>query len=139
MAVDSGQLPTVSVVIPVFNGGDDLEKCLAAIAVSDFPVHECIVVDDGSTDGRTGEIVRSHGMRLLSMEQQSGPALARNRGADEATGDILFFTDADVVLHPDAIGKAASAFAESPGISAIFGSYDEQPGHPSLLSSNRNK
>lgn len=138
VVAESGPLPSVSVVIPVFNAGDDLEKCLSAIVSSDFPVHECIVVDDGSTDGRTGEIALSHGVRLLSMERQSGPALARNRGADEATGDILFFTDADVVLHPDAIGKAARAFAARPDVSAIFGSYDEHPGHPSLLSRYRN-
>lgn len=135
---EPGQLPTVSVVIPVFNAGDDLEKCLAAIAASDYPVHECIVVDDGSTDGRTGEIEHSHAVRLLSMERQGGPALARNHGAEEATGDVLFFTDADVVLHPDAIGTAARAFAANPDISAVFGSYDDKPGHPSLLSRYRN-
>lgn len=135
---EEGRLSTVSVIIPVFNAGDDLEQCLAAIAASDYPLHECIVVDDGSTDGTTGEIARSHGVRLLTMERQGGPALARNRGAEDATGEILFFTDADVVLHPDAIGKAARAFAEYPDVSAIFGSYDETPGHPSLLSRYRN-
>lgn len=138
VAVEAGPLPTISVVIPVFNAGDDLEKCLGAIAASDYPVHECIVVDDGSTDGKTAEIAKRHGVLLLRMERQGGPALARNRGAREATGGILFFTDADVVLHPDAIGKAAGALSANPDVSAIFGSYDEKPGHPSLLSRYRN-
>lgn len=135
---ESSQLPSISVVIPVFNAGGDLEKCLAAITASDFPVHECIVVDDGSTDGCTRTIEHRDNVKLLRMERQGGPGLARNHGAENATGDILFFTDADVLLHPDALGKAARTFAENPEVSAVFGSYDQAPGHPSLLSRYRN-
>ena len=129
---------TVSVVIPVFNGGDDLDKCLAALMRSDFPLLECIVVDDASTDGRTRQISESHGARVLEMEQQGGPAIARNRGAAEAQGDILFFTDADVVLHADAISHAVAELQARPDVAAVIGSYDEHPVHPSFLSRYRN-
>lgn len=128
----------VSVVIPVFNGGDDLELCLQAVMASECADFECIVVDDGSTDGRTADIARSHGARLLEMEKQGGPALARNRGAQEASGDILFFTDADVVLHADALSHAVRVLDANPGVAAVFGSYDDRPGHPALLSRYRN-
>ena len=128
----------ISVVMPVFNGGPDLEKCLAAIAASSHPAFECILVDDGSTDGMTAAAAERHGARVISLQQRSGPAIARNYGAREARGDILFFIDADVLLHPDAIAVAASTLENDPGLSAVFGSYDDQPGHPSFLSQYRN-
>ncbi len=128
----------ISVVMPVFNGGPDLEKCLAAIAASSRPVFECILVDDGSTDGMTAAAAERHGARVISLQQRSGPAIARNYGAREARGDILFFIDADVLLHPDAVAVAAGALENDSGLSAVFGSYDDQPGHPSFLSQYRN-
>lgn len=128
----------VSVIIPVFNAGDDLDRCLEAVLASKFRDFECIVVDDGSTDGKTPGIARTHGVRLLSMPRQGGPALARNRGAQEAAGEILFFTDADVVLHADALGLAVQVLDAEPDVSAVFGSYDDKPGHPALLSHYRN-
>ena len=128
----------VSVVIPAWNAGDDLDRCLEAILASDYPLHECIVVDDASTEASTAEIARKHGALLLRMEKQSGPGLARNHGAREASGEVLMFTDADVVLNPDAIGKAARALAAYPEVAAVFGSYDDQPAHPSFLSRYRN-
>lgn len=129
---------TISVVIPVFNGGPGLERCLAAIAASSYPVFECILVDDGSTDGMVTAAAERHGVRVLKLQQQSGPGVARNHGAREAHGDILVFIDADVLVHPDAIAVAARALEKDPGLSAVFGSYDDQPGHPSFLSQYRN-
>ena len=131
-------LPGVSVVIPAWNAGDDLDRCLEAVLKSDYPLVECIVVDDASTEPSTAEIARRHGVTLVRMEQQGGPGRARNRGAELARGDVLMFTDADVVLHPDAIGKAARALQADPEVGAVFGSYDDRPTHPSFLSRYRN-
>jgi GT2 family glycosyltransferase len=130
--------PRVSVVVPVFNGGSGLEKCLAAIFASSYPVFECILVDDGSTDGMAKSATEQFGVHLIQLEEQSGPARARNQGAAQARGDILFFTDADVMIHPDALQQAVAALQSEPDISAVFGSYDDQPDHPSFLSQYRN-
>ena len=135
---DGAAAPTVSVVIPAYNAGDGLDLCLEAILASDYPPAECIVVDDASTEAGTDDIARRHGVTLLRMERQVGPALARNYGASQASGDVLMFTDADVVLHPDAIGIAARALQEDPETAAVFGSYDDRPAHPSFLSRYRN-
>ena len=137
MKPEQGQ-PYVSVVIAVFNGGPDLEKCLAAIRASTYPVFECILVDDASTDGMVIPATERHGVRVIRLEQQCGPARARNQGAQEARGEILFFTDADVLLHPDALELAVQAFQAEPAISAVFGSYDDQPEHVSFISQYRN-
>jgi hypothetical protein len=128
----------ISVVIPVFNGGPDLEKCLAAISEYTVPVFECIIVDDASTDDMVNPAARRYGARVIRLDQQCGPAKARNRGVNEASGDIIFFTDADVLLHPDAIAQAVSAFQSDPGLDAVIGSYDDQPGHTSFISQYRN-
>jgi GT2 family glycosyltransferase len=130
--------PTVTVIVPVHNGGDDLARCLEAISRSAWRPLECIVVDDASTDGRTAETAQRFGARVLRQPRQQGPAAARNAGAAAAAGDILFFTDADVVLHEDAIGRAADELARSPGVAAVFGSYDAEPGDASLISRYRN-
>ncbi len=128
----------VSVVVPVFNGGEDLDRCLGAIFRSDWPAFECIVVDDASSDKLTAEIASRHGAHLESLDQRSGPGVARNTGVKKARGEIIFFTDADVLLHQDAIGKAVSALESDPDLAAVFGSYDDTPAHRSFLSRYRN-
>ena len=64
---------TVSVVIPVRNAGEDLDRCLEAVFRSDYPLEEVIVVDDASTDPSTAEIARRHGTTLLRMPRRCGP------------------------------------------------------------------
>lgn len=135
---DAAAATTVSVVIPAWNAGEDLDRCLAAVFRSDYPLGEVIVVDDASTEPSTAEIARRHGAKLLRMPRQSGPGQARNLGAREASGEVLLFTDADVVLQPDAVSRAVAALDADPGVAAVFGSYDDRPAHPSLLSRYRN-
>ena len=128
----------ISVVIPVFNGGSELQECLDAIAASSHPVHECILVDDASTDGETRRIAELHDATVIYLKEQQGPASARNKGVEKASGDLVFFVDADVVVHPDALAKAVKVFGTEPETVAVFGSYDDEPGHRSFLSQYRN-
>ncbi len=125
-------------MIPVFNGGSELQECLDAIGASSYGVHECILVDDASTDGGTQRIAETHDARVIHLEDRQGPATARNRGVEEASGDLIFFVDADVVVHPDALGIAVKVFETEPETAAVFGSYDDEPGHRSFLSQYRN-
>ena len=67
-----------------------------------------------------------------------GPAAARNAGAHRATGDILVFVDADVLPHADAFERIRNAFQSSPELTAVFGSYDDEPEAPGIVSSFRN-
>jgi len=128
----------VSVVIAVFNGGPVLDQCLAAIARSAYPVLEIILVDDASTDGSAEAAARKHGANLIQLKQKQGPAAARNAGAGAAQGEIIFFTDADVLLDPDAIGMAVGTLTRDEQLSAVFGSYDDAPEYPDFLSQYRN-
>ena len=132
--------PAISVIIPVYNGAAVLRLCLEAVAATDYPSYECIVVDDGSTDG-SREIAAGFPMpvRLVDIaDGPRGPAYARNRGAELARGEILFFVDADVVLAPGTLPRVAHAFGERAEVAAVFGSYDATPAATGLVSQYRN-
>ncbi len=129
--------PVFSVIIPVLNGGKLFEQCLQAIAASSYRDFECLVVDDGSNDG-SGAVAAKYGATVLSSGGRAfGPARARNVAAQVAQGEWLFFVDADVLVHPDTLAKAAGLIADS-SCEAFFGSYDNQPGNQSFLSQYRN-
>ncbi len=130
--------PTLSVIIPVRNGGPVFKRCLAAVASSTLQPLEFFVVDDGSTDG-TAQLAQQAGATVLSTNSPgSGPAIARNLAAARATGDILFFFDSDVEIRPDTLARIQAAFADDPALAALFGSYDDTPGDPGFLSQYRN-
>jgi glycosyltransferase involved in cell wall biosynthesis len=133
----SDNYPFITVIIPVYNGRDFLNQCLDAIYASDYRSFEVVVVDDCSNDD-SAEISRSKGARVLSTAKRSGPAAARNLGAETAQGEILMFVDADVVVKPKTIGKVAERFEQRPEISAVFGSYDDEPAEKNFLSQYKN-
>jgi GT2 family glycosyltransferase len=130
-------IPALSVVVPVRNDPRHLRACLESLRASAYRDHEVIVVDDASTDA-TPDVARELGGHVLRMEERSGPAAARNRGAEVARGAYLFFVDADVCVHAETLSLVAAAFASDPSIDALFGSYDRQPGSPTFLSQYKN-
>jgi hypothetical protein len=108
---------TLSVIVPATNRPPTLERCTTAIRRSSGPVDELVVVDGPGP---------------------SQPGSARNLGAARASGDVLVFVDSDVELHEDALPAIRSAFEADPELAALFGSYDDTPGAPGLVSVFRN-
>jgi hypothetical protein len=129
--------PDISIVIPVYNGAAYLGACLKAIRDLRPAPLECIVVDDGSTDG-SAHIAAAAGVTVVSTPERRGPAYARNLGARTARGGILLFVDADVAVQPDALARLAARFSEDPARDAVIGSYDSDPASPDLISQYRN-
>ncbi len=129
--------PTVSVVIPVYNGGSNFRKCLESIMDTSPSPLETIVVADGDTDG-SGDLAESFVDKVVRTHAPGGPARARNLGAHEARGEILFFVDADVTISRDAIGQVQSAFKKDLDLAAVFGSYDDEPFEKNFLSQYKN-
>ena len=127
----------ISVVVPVRNDPGHLRSCLEALAASRGADDEVIVVDDASTD-ESPAVAAALGARVLRLERRAGPAAARNRGAEAARGQHLFFVDADVVVHPETVDQVAAAFAADPTVDALFGSYDRRPGAGNFLSQYKN-
>jgi GT2 family glycosyltransferase len=127
----------ISVVVPVYNDPTNLDLCLTALRSSNHPEFEILVVDDASTD-KTIEVAERHGASLVRQPERQGPGAARNRGAEEAGYPLLLFIDADVCVQEDTLTKVAETFRDDPEIDALFGSYDQSPGAPNLLSQYRN-
>ncbi len=130
-------LLSISVVIPVYNGGDAFRRCLEALAQTAYPHWDCLVIDDGSTDD-SAQLAQSCGAAVIpSRAPQGGPAQARNQGVQAAGGDVVFFIDADVLVQPDTIGLVAQIMQDD-SLAACFGSYDDAPTEPNFLSQYRN-
>ena len=127
----------ISVIIPVREGGPGFRRCLQGITEAAPASTEIIVVADGDTDG-SWHVAQSFGVKVLRNDRPQGPARARNFGAQAAQGDILFFLDADVVIHPDAITLVEMTFRNDPRLAALFGSYDDEPGENNFLSQYKN-
>jgi len=130
------RVAAVSAIIPVRNAESHLAMCLQALRESNLLPAEVIVVDDASDD-RSAEVAASFGARVLRLPERSGPAVARNAGAQAAGQPVLMFLDSDVAVHPDTIELAELALL-SHGVGAVFGAYDDAPSAPGLVSQYRN-
>jgi cellulose synthase/poly-beta-1,6-N-acetylglucosamine synthase-like glycosyltransferase len=128
---------TISVIIPVYKGGQKFVLCLEALSKALLPPHEIIVVADGGI-AHIPSIAKEMNITILEIARRRGPARARNLGAQAAKEDILFFIDADVLIKPDSIHKVLEIFKQNPDLTAVFGSYDDAPSEQNFLSQYRN-
>jgi glycosyltransferase involved in cell wall biosynthesis len=117
----------VSVIIPVRNGSSTLACCLEAVLASECLEFEVIVVDDCSEDASAGVAQRFPGVKLIRLKDHMGAAAARNEGARAASGDVLFFTDADCVLRKDTLSYAEEAIRREGIDTAVGGTYARVP------------
>lgn len=111
----------VSVVIPVFNGMPHIPEAIDSVLRQDHDDLEVLVIDDGSDDG-TRSAVSAYGepVRLLATETpRSGPAVARNVGLREASGDLIAFLDADDVWLSDKLGTQVKYMMDHPEIGLV--------------------
>lgn len=112
----------VSIIIPTFNGGARIYNCLDALLKQlDGLNAEILVVNDGSTDD-TIEVVKPYPKVRLITQANEGPAAARNRGAAEARGAIILFTDDDCVPMHDWLNAMLAPF-EDPEVVGAKGIY----------------
>jgi glycosyltransferase involved in cell wall biosynthesis len=128
-----GRSPRFSVIVPSLGAGPGLGLVLDALSRQTISPEqfEVIVVLDGSAladEARTGLAAR--GVRLERLERRAGPGSARNRGAQQARGEILAFTEDDCRPDPDWLAHAARRFDEEPGLDALDGLTEKPGGRP---------
>lgn len=126
----------LSVVIPVHNGGEAFKQCLHSLEKFAPDGVEIVVVADG--DKISADIARYVADRVIVTEKPAGPARARNLGAQAASGDIILFVDADTTINRQTIPQTVDAFTQNPELSALIGSYDDEPGAMNFLSQYKN-
>ena len=129
---------TITAIMPVYNAARLLPRSLAPLLAmrSRGEIIEILVVDDGSSDD-SAAVARALDCRVFSSGGRKGPGGARNVAAQHARGALLWFVDADVIVHDDAATRIAHSFGD-PGVVAIFGSYDDTPAAENFLSQYKN-
>jgi cellulose synthase/poly-beta-1,6-N-acetylglucosamine synthase-like glycosyltransferase len=117
----------VSIVIPAHNEEKNLARTLEAVLALDYPEFEVIVVDNASTDA-TKDVAARFPV-ILVMEPRKGLLYARERGRQEANGEIIANVDADCLPDEDWLANGIGHF-EDPHVAAVSGPYDYFDGKP---------
>lgn len=113
-------MPIISVIIPLYNGSLVINRCLDSVFAqqSNFRI-EVIVIDDGSTDNSV-QLVEAYPQSITLLQQQnSGPAAARNKGIEAASGKYLAFLDADDYWEPKFILETCEFLENNPEVIAV--------------------
>ena len=102
----------VSIIIPVFNMADYLPRCMDSLLVQDLTDCEILLVDDGSTDGRSGPLCDRYAREYPSCvtaihRENGGLGAARNTGLAAATGEYVLFVDSDDYVCPEMLETLA--------------------------------
>lgn len=118
-------MPTVTVVLPVFNRARVLPRAIESVLAQSFRDFELVIVDDGSRDG-TGALlaaVSDRRVRAITLARNGGACAARNRGIEAARGEIICFLDSDDVYRPDKLDFVTGLFAERPELDVLVDSF----------------
>lgn len=113
--------PTVSVVVPVYNGAEVIGACIESLLQQNYPptAYEVIVVENGSTD-ETTRLAQFYPV-LLCHSPARGPAAARNLGIANSQAEIVAFTDADCLADPVWLAELVKPYAH-PDTGGVGGS-----------------
>ncbi|PSF36243.1 glycosyl transferase [Aphanothece hegewaldii CCALA 016] len=116
----------ISVIIPVYNSEKSIEKCLTSVINSDYQLFEIIVIDNRSTDNSSNIIektVKNVPHSFIKLEKNVGQSVARNIGALQSHGELLFFLDSDIIIESDTLKQISDTFHRKADISGLFCSY----------------
>jgi rhamnosyltransferase len=122
--------PTVSILIPVKDGGDDLARCLAAISRQrDAPSAEVVVADSGSADG-SAELARGFGATVIEIApEEFDHGRTRNLAARNADGEVLVFLSQDAEpVGDDWLSALVSRLASDERLAGVYGRQLARPG-----------
>jgi len=119
--MDNAPPPLVSIIIPAHNSASWIRETIDNVLSQSYPCCEIIIIDDGSTDN-TKCIIDEHYSEHVkySYQENSGPARARNRGVELATGEYIQFLDSDDFLSPNKIARQMAAFMENPICDVVY-------------------
>ena len=119
--------PLVSIVIPLFNKLDWIPQTINSVVNQKYKNWECIIVDDGSTDG-SFELVTSltekfPGNWRIVRQLNGGQSVARNRGLEISSGEYVALLDADDVWFPEKLSRQVDFLNTNKDVDLLFTSY----------------
>jgi glycosyltransferase involved in cell wall biosynthesis len=115
--------PTVSVIVPVYNGAPYLAKSLASVLAQSHVPHEVIVVDDGSTDSTPEVLEKFKDCIVIKRIPNQGVSNARNIGMDTASGDYFAFMDHDDLWFKNKLQKQVEIALQYPDVGLVCCNY----------------
>jgi glycosyltransferase involved in cell wall biosynthesis len=112
----------VSVIIPCYNSGEYLMEAVNSAKAYNDSNYEIIIVDDGSTDPTTVELLSrlNNGVCRVFHQENQGPAAARNAGVRESQGEFLLFLDSDNRIRPSYIPRALEILRSNAKIGVVY-------------------
>jgi glycosyltransferase involved in cell wall biosynthesis len=119
----------LSIIVPVYNCEDTIEKCLLSLINQTYENKEIIVVDDGSTDDTPKILQRmaeKYDIKIIRLPKNSGEGVARSEGIRHATGDIIFETEADAYYANDYI-ELCVEHLKNPKVGTVIGALHAWP------------
>ncbi len=134
---DKSIATTISLIIPAYNAGKTIERCLESVLSQKSIYFETILVDDGSIDDTLNK-ASIYPVKIISNKTNKGVAYSRNIGAMNATGDILIFLDSDVSLPDDAVFNITKTTLEKPEVLIVQSNYSENTSHLNFISDYKN-
>jgi glycosyltransferase involved in cell wall biosynthesis len=116
-------VPRVSVVIPCYNHGGFIQEAVASVRSQTFPDWEIVIVDDGSTDQATIDVLDGlAGEKVCVLRTPNyGPAAARNAAIEQALGEFILPLDADDRIAPRYLELAVAAMDRAPQVRVVCG------------------
>lgn len=118
----------VSIIMPVYNVSDYIERCIESVISQSYPYIECIIVDDATQDDsivKCEKMVRDYKgsvqFRILHHEHNRGLPAARNTGTEAATGQYVYYLDSDDTISSDCIEKLLAPILSDPTIEMVQG------------------
>lgn len=105
----------VSIVIPVYNTENEIQRTIDSLLHQTYPNIEIIVIDDGSTDQSAKivhEMMQTHSQIKYYYQKNQGVSVARNYGIQKATGELLMFVDSDDYVSSDYVSKMVEALED---------------------------
>ncbi len=113
--------PRVTIIVPAYQAEETIEKCIESLLLQDYAGHklEIIVVDNNSSDN-TAQLVKKYPVKYL-LEERQGACFARNKGLQNATGELIAFTDSDCFAEKDWISRLVVPFLKDEKIGGVGG------------------
>ena len=114
--------PTISIIFPNYNGKQDALEFIASVFKSDYPQNkiEIIMIDNGSTDGSAGAVAKKYPqVKVIRLEENLGPGVARNEGIKNARKEIIFLADNDSKLESTTLKIMTSYLSSHPEINIL--------------------
>ena len=115
--------PKVSIIVPCYNQADFLKECLDSVMVQTFQDFEVIVVDDGSTDPKSIQVLKTleYPKTRIIHQKNMGLVGARNTGISQAKGEYIFPLDSDDKISPITLEKAVDVLNKNPKVGIVSG------------------